>query len=473
MSIKKINEALPVSTKITDINDMLLEAAGLAEQGKFNKYSIDALYSGTGLSSKYVRSLSLGKARTGASAWWNWEHVTDGGGGYSIWKFPLYNYEHNTINLMKMDNKKLTYRGEATSEVSTTFDSVFLYDGVAYTDKTTDAGTKTENNFSVLADTSSYLYIGDDAVFTGCAFEFQTFGQNYTLVFAYWNGSEWKTLNANDHEITDNTSAFISDGLVTFTNVGNWSTTAVNGTTRYWIRISTTTTPVVTASAYSILPGRGVPELLALSSSELQDEEFKWCYFEDGVPATGSVYTTLRNTGATSYEGDYYITSSSSDANKENYFYAKHFWDIDHEDTQYDESSQPLFTYNYQDHDGRIKEGAVVSISGCGLRPASALSSHTRGFGISQTTPASGANCRVLHFGVASNVLSEKSGSGILCGDDCYIGTGAGQITRTAPVGSGQIVQIIGTAKADEVSATDEEGKVDIALFIERSYIEV
>ena len=90
MTISKINQALPVSTKIDDLSDQILQAEGLAYQGKFNEYEIDALYSGTGLSRKYVRSLSLGHVRTGASSWYHWEHVTDGT-GYGIWKFPLYN----------------------------------------------------------------------------------------------------------------------------------------------------------------------------------------------------------------------------------------------------------------------------------------------------------------------------------------------------------------------------------------------
>jgi hypothetical protein len=470
MSIEKVNSALPISTKITNLSDQILEVEGLATRGSFDQFEIDAIYSGTGLSRKYKRGYSLGHSRTGSSAWWNWSHVADGT-GYGVWKMNVYNFKDNAINLLTYDDKIVDYMGEATSENSTSFDSVFLYDGSTYTDKTAQAATKTADNFSALANISSYIYIGDDAVFSGIAFEFQTFGINYTLKAEYYNGTEWKRLNSNDNELDDATDDFIMNGLLIFTNVGNWATTTINGTTRYWVRISTTTAPETTTSIYSILPSRSVVELLSLSSDQVLNEEFKWCYYESqGVPGTGSAYVTVRNSGATAYEGDYYITSSSSDANKENFFYANHEYEIDYEDKQYDESSQALFLYDYADHDGQIQVGKVVSISGGGLRPASALATHTYGFGISRTTPSSGANCKVQHFGLAPKVLTEKSGSGILCGDRVWLSTGSGLITRTAPNASGQIKQIIGTAKSNETSATTSFGTVDVALFINTDY---
>ncbi len=470
MAKEKIDSALPVSVKITTLSDYILQNEGLAYQGKFNKYEIDAIYSGTQLSRKYVRDYSLGHARTGASAWYNWDHVADGT-GYGIWKFNVYNYTDNTINLLKFDDKICDYMGEATSETTETFDSVFTYNGSTYTDKTTEAATKTADNFSIIADTSSYLYIGDDSTFTGITFEFQTWGIEYTLKLEYYNGSVWKQLTSNDNVLTDETDDFIMDGLISFTNVGDWTTTAINGATRYWVRVSTTATPDSTASVYSVLPGRAVTELLALSSEQVQNEDWKWCYYEsDGVPGTGSAYVTARNDGNANYEGNYFVASTSSDANKENFFYANHEYEIDHEDSQYDESSQALFLYDYADHDGRIQRGHVVSISGCGLRPASALNTETYAFGISRTTPSSGANCKVQHFGVATDVFTESSGSGILCGHRLYLGTGSGQLTKTAPSDTGQLIQLIGVAKGDEVSATTDEGKVDVTLHINIAY---
>src|SRR4030042_703126 len=170
MAVAKINQALPVSTKFNTLSDYTLENEGGVYAGKFDKYELDALYSGTGLSRKYVRWQNLGGsggARTGSGCWYEWEHVINQGNGTSVWKFPIYNFEDSDENLLLFDGKKVKYMGEATSETSLAFDSVFLYDGTSYTDKTTDASTKTENNFSVLADTSSFIYVGDDAVFTG------------------------------------------------------------------------------------------------------------------------------------------------------------------------------------------------------------------------------------------------------------------------------------------------------------------
>ncbi len=55
MTIEKINSALPVSTKIDTLSDYTLQNKGSAKSGRFNRYEIDALYSGTGLSRKYIR----------------------------------------------------------------------------------------------------------------------------------------------------------------------------------------------------------------------------------------------------------------------------------------------------------------------------------------------------------------------------------------------------------------------------------
>jgi hypothetical protein len=58
-----------------------------------------------------------------------------------------------------------------------------------------------------------------------------------TYVWEYWNGSAWTSLT-----VTDGTSGFTTNGVVTWTIPGTWATTAVNSVTQYWVRVRQTGT---------------------------------------------------------------------------------------------------------------------------------------------------------------------------------------------------------------------------------------
>lgn len=325
--ISKINDSLATNTKISQLSDMILELEGLSDSGKFDENEITSLYSDLGLNRKFIRNRSLGNSLV---LYTDWTHLYSES-GYSIWKITPGTYTYNANNTLYLDNKVLVNRGLANSETATTFDKVFLYNGDSgsgYVDNTTEAGTEVGTQFDLMNSINDYIYFGSASTFSGIKLEFHTRGSNYTLKVEYYNGG-WVTLTANTNYLTDNTSNFESDGLVEWTVPADWTTTTVNSQSKYWIRISTTTTPVTVAKTYYAIPGTSVVGLLALSSSEILNEDWAWCSYQS------SIYVTIRNTGQTAYEGNYYITSSSSSTNKQNYFIHNHVYSMDYQDSTY------------------------------------------------------------------------------------------------------------------------------------------
>jgi len=132
------------------------------------------------------------------------------------------------------------------SAARTNLDKIWFYDGAAYTDLT----KKREWNataFNLLTDTNDILYFGDGSKFYELYFDIATAGAGYTLVWEYWNGSAWTTLN-----VSDGTKGFSKDGWVWWSAPGDWATTTVNGVSKYWVRVRTTTAPTTVATAYFV-----------------------------------------------------------------------------------------------------------------------------------------------------------------------------------------------------------------------------
>ncbi len=316
--IKKLNSNQSNSSRISTLNDFILTLKGALYEGRFDKNELDTLYGLLPYGRKYLRDQSLGHTLTTYGDWSCLLSET----GYSIWKYSPTSYLYNSLNELYLDDRLLENRGEATSETATSFDMVQLYEGASgagYVDYTTESASEGGTAFNLLDTTSDYLYIGDASTFSGIKFEFQTRGSNNTLVVEYWNGSSWTTMTANANGLDDDTSDFESDGKISWTTPTDWETTAVNTLdTYYYIRISTSTTPVTVAKAYYIIPYNSVPALLALSSEQILNEDWAWCSYST------SIYVTIRNSGNTAYEGNYFITSSSSATNLQNYFIYNH-----------------------------------------------------------------------------------------------------------------------------------------------------
>ncbi len=325
MSISKINANLPTTTKISTLSDQVLEIFGLVQQAKFSENDVLQLTTDFGLDRKYLRNQSLGHT---LSTYVGWTHL-HAEAGYSIWKYSPTSYTYNSLNMLYLDDKDLENRGEANSESDTTFTYVYLDAGSVFTDNTTEAGTEDGTSFDLMNDTSDYLYVGLSSTFAGISFEFDTRGSNYTNEAEYYNGTAWVSLDISGATYTDDTSNFESDGRIYWDIPSNWATTTINSVSAYWVRISTSTTPTTVATAYIITPANSVISLLKMSSAEILDEDWAWCSYGS------SIYVTIRNAGQSAYEGNYYITSSSTSVNKQNYFIHNHEFTADYEDSTY------------------------------------------------------------------------------------------------------------------------------------------
>lgn len=320
MAIYKINSSLPTTTKLELLNDMLIELNGKVSKAQFDKKELDQIFDdlpSATILRKYFREVSLGHTLT---TYTGWTYVYSES-GYSIWKYYPLGYVYNSNNELYLDNKVLENRGSANSETSNSFDKVFLYNGDSnsgYIDNTSEAGTENGTSFEINDSSDDYLYLGLSTTFGGVAFEFENRGSNYTLVPEYWNGTVWTDLDISAAVYVDDTSNFESDGRIYWDIPTNWATTSVNSQTKYWVRFSTSSEPTTTAKAFIITPANSVVDLLQLSSAEILNEDWAWCSYSNGV------YVTLRNTGKSAYEGSYYISSSSSSINKQNYFIHNH-----------------------------------------------------------------------------------------------------------------------------------------------------
>jgi hypothetical protein len=329
VEITRVDKSLPMTERIDQLNDQTMGLSGKNEKASFDVNELDSLFSGSGLSRQYVRNFSYSH-NTGSSAWYNWTNLRSET-GYDIWKFDAsYGYKPNSNNELYIDDKVIAYKGTATAEDITSFESVFTYDGASFTDQTTEAGTEAGTAFTCLSDTDGYIYVGSDATFTGIRMLLDIKGSNYILDFEYSNsGGGWSQLLTTEHSLIDGTSNLRRDAAITFSAPGDWATLLVNSATRYWIRISTTQDPVTEATMYAALPYNSVPTLLALSSQDVKNETWAFCDLNNVI------YVTFRNTGNSSYEGNRFIQSSSSTANKQNFFRFNHTIQGNFENTNY------------------------------------------------------------------------------------------------------------------------------------------
>lgn len=329
MTIERIDSDLSTTRKIQLLNDMILELSGKIDQAKFDKNELDMLFGVLPTSRQYNRNVGIGNT---LSTYTGWSHIK-AEAGYSIWKYTPTTYKHSSLNRLYFDDKTMENRGSANSETATSFDSVFLYNGDSgsgYSNRTTEAGTEEGTAFALMNTRQDYLYCGLSTTFAGMKFEFQTRGSNYTLLVEYWNGSAWTPLTTTANSLEDGTVNFQGNGHISWLIPSTWATTTVNSvTSKYWIRISTTTDPITEAQGYFIIPSNSVIGVLALSNDEILNEEWAWCTYNN------SVYATLRNTGRTASEGDFYITSSSSTTNLQNFFVYNHPFTMDYEDNVY------------------------------------------------------------------------------------------------------------------------------------------
>lgn len=129
------------------------------------------------------------------------------------------------------------------------FDPVYYFDGTTYNDVTSEAETSKGTPYTVLADTDDLFYVGEKTKFSKIYFDLDEKASNLTLTAEYWNGTGWMSLT-----ITDGTNNLSQNGTISFTAPSDWAETDVNGVTKYWVRLGTTTTPVTIPTAYLTVP---------------------------------------------------------------------------------------------------------------------------------------------------------------------------------------------------------------------------
>jgi len=127
------------------------------------------------------------------------------------------------------------------------FDTVFVYNGSSYADKTTDAYSVGGASFAIGATSDWILYVGYDEPFKEANFTLSTpASANWAGTWEYWNGSTWAALSP-----TDGTADMTQSGKVEKAPppMATWARCAVNNVTRWWWRLRTTaagaTQPVV------------------------------------------------------------------------------------------------------------------------------------------------------------------------------------------------------------------------------------
>jgi hypothetical protein len=139
------------------------------------------------------------------------------------------------------------------------FTKIFNWDGggttsAHYTDVTLEAQSPAGTSFTVLNTATHYLYLGHDERFDLAVFDVEIPGGLGALTWEYHNGTTWiEFIPGSGRMQTDPDDdfggmySFDADGAELFPHnvVAGWATTAINGVTKYWIRV--TTASVVTA----------------------------------------------------------------------------------------------------------------------------------------------------------------------------------------------------------------------------------
>ena len=91
------------------------------------------------------------------------------------------------------------------------------------------------------------------------------------LEVAYWDGAAFTALTAVDNDLADGTNVLKNSGEISFTPPSGWATTAVNGVTKYYIRLklgtaNPGTAPVGTTVKLGTL---GAPLVTAYADSDV------------------------------------------------------------------------------------------------------------------------------------------------------------------------------------------------------------
>lgn len=121
--------------------------------------------------------------------------------------------------------------------VGQNWESVFLDNAGSFTDVTTQANNMTAADITPVDAVNNAIYFGHSSTFIALSGVLSTAGTVGTCVLEYWNGSAWVTMPQ-----TNGTSASLNAATIhmCWKPPANWAQTAVNGTTKYWVRVRIT-----------------------------------------------------------------------------------------------------------------------------------------------------------------------------------------------------------------------------------------
>lgn len=152
----------------------------------------------------------------------------------------------------------------STGQATTLFSSCMLYDGVNWSDDTTQCGNSQGTTFSLLASPTDFRYLGQSEPFNKIYFDLAEAGNYGPITWQYSRGSgQWGILDVSDFPVCtlgdilicntanytpdeksifrvvpDGTAGFTRNGTVVIVPPADWKTETVNGIQgKYWVRM--------------------------------------------------------------------------------------------------------------------------------------------------------------------------------------------------------------------------------------------
>lgn len=184
-----------------------------------------------------------------------------------------------------------------------TFDTVFNDAAGVFTDLTADADDTTTTGGALTGTSGHIVYFGcTNETFDKITIDVQTAPVGGTRAWTYWNGSTWASLSVT---WTTGNANLTADSAGNWTPPTDWATTAINSTTRYWIR-GTVGTGYSTAGTIAMARvGRLIKLCDALTLYHAATTSRVWrtalvraMFNTDGVACTGYLPTLYVQLGA-------------------------------------------------------------------------------------------------------------------------------------------------------------------------------
>ena len=155
------------------------------------------------------------------------------------------------------------------------------------------------------------LYVGSSGLFTSMNIQLADTGVANRYTYTFSSAAGWN----NYAPTLDSTNQLANNGTITWNTLTGWAKQTVNSSNQYWIRMSVVYPGVVYPDVYYIVKAAATAtKLVAMSQTDINATNYKWCYFNN------KVYVAVPNAGDLVNEGVTYVKSSSTNGVKLNYF---------------------------------------------------------------------------------------------------------------------------------------------------------